>query len=131
MNIDPSGNTSLGEMVTTLAAMPEVQCISVVVLTCLFGALVGAADAYLGGGDKNEIIQGALKGISAAALLGCIITTIAFFIPLAPLIAACALFAVDAVLITFGAIGVVVSIKEGKPLQAIFRGMMLAVAVVF
>ena len=58
MNIDPSGNTSLGEMVTTLAAMPEVQCISVVVLTCLFGALVGAADAYLGGGDKNEIIQG-------------------------------------------------------------------------
>jgi len=125
---DPSGYSPLPTLAIGMsisqiisASMPFIKVSTLI--GAASGALIGGIDTILGGGDFGDILKDALKGLGAGAALGLLLSTLMCFAILYP-IALVALQACQVILLVYGSIGVIVSIKEGNIAQAVFRAVL-------
>ena len=131
MNIDPSGYSALSNLTVTAACSFILDSTATILAGALFGALAGALisgiDYALGAGSDfswkelwNEMQLGMLMGW----MLGAVISTLVVFAPIYAIVGGI-LIAFETLMVVVAGIGVVISLKEGKIAQALFRALLL------
>lgn len=131
MNIDPSGYSALSNLTVTQACSFILDSAATLLAGALFGALAGALisgiDYALGAGKDfswkelwNEMKLGMLMGW----MLGAVIATLTVFAPIYAIVGGI-LIAFESIMVVAAGIGVVISLKEGKIAQALFRALLL------
>jgi RHS repeat-associated protein len=121
---DPSGYFSLPELTVSMTIM---DCIKFTAFSAIVGAVTGfvfgTIDSLLGGKGLGEALLDGLKAAGWGALIGAAIGALmcfATYYAWAITVLQVARYA----FLVWGAVGVGISIYEGHPAQAIFRGLM-------
>ena len=131
MNIDPSGYSALSNLSVAQACSFILDSATTILAGALFGAVAGAVisgiDYVLGAGSDfswkelwNEMQLGMLMGW----MLGAVISTLVVFAPIYAIVGGI-LIAFETLMVVVAGIGVVISLKEGKIAQALFRALLL------